>query len=68
MEYVVKIRMRDTEIQCSDEDDMNEKVADIQQDFTQLGIPDQNYIIRKELHQDCSLGHTHNDLIEQIGE
>lgn len=68
MGYVVDIKLRDTEIQCANENEMNDKFAEVIQEFQHLGIPDENMIITKENHITCNLGHTHNEVLEQFPE
>lgn len=68
MAYEIKVQLRDTVLEFTEEDDRNSAYADVIQELRGLGIPDDNIIVRKIDNDQCSLGHNHHTVIEQFGE
>jgi len=60
MSYIIKVQMRDTVIECEDENKMNETFDDLVKENTKLGIPSDNIILVGSVLSDCDQGFTHN--------
>jgi len=65
MSFEVRIQLRDTTVQCADEDKMNEVFDDVLKDLIKSDVPSDNIIlIGAELHT-CNMGHIHNQVIRR---
>jgi len=65
MSFEVRIQLRDTTIQCVDEDRMNRLFDGLVERLTAIGVPSDNIIlIGAELSQ-CDKGFTHNHVIRR---